>query len=124
MGKHRFEYEYPMGREAQVGIRGHRAASWDAGKRRTVPAVRRQFVKFHKGYFGTDDVGIARALEDTGPWERNEIRRAGAKRSVRPSGGVAPRAVVRLPEIEAMLVKLGGLPAGSDDGELDAIRLR
>ncbi len=124
MGKHRFEYEYPLGKEAQVGIHVHRPAAWDNKKRRVVPAVRRQFAKFHKAYFGTDDVNVARALEGTTPFrERQEIRRVGAK-PVPPVSAAAPTKVSRLADIEAILLKLGGLPLGSEDGELDAIRLR
>lgn len=123
MGKFRFEYEYPMGKRAQVGIQVHQPASWDDAKRGTVPAVPRQFIKFKDGYFGTDDENIARALEATVPFAgRREIRRVGAMAP--PVLPVRPRAPGGLLDIDAILLRLGGLPLGGDGGELDAIRLR
>ena len=122
MGKFRFEYDYPMGKKAQVGIQPHQPAAWDKKTRRPAHAVRRKFVTFHDGYFGTNDANIARALEATVPFaERREIRRVGAK--VAPAPPRAARAASGPLNIEAILLKLGGLPLGSDDGELDAIRL-
>ena len=116
-----YRYHWREARCGTLGIKGHERTHMANG--RVVPASKRRSVQFGPPeaafeYFETDDPALAKAIEATPPFKRNEINRVGNKPVV-----VSATPVTTLAAILEIVQRLPGLPAGDDDNEFGGFEM-
>ena len=111
-----YRYKWNEARCGTLGIKGHERTHMANG--RVVPASLRMSVQFADYHFATDDAALAKAIEATAPYKRNEINRVGSEPVV-----VLVGPVTTLAGILEIVQRLPGLPLGDDDNEFGGFKM-